>query len=762
MLQIPWKLLITALLLCIVPGKAIWLSAQEDTDTNNVEVVANEANNEIKLADKDSPLLVEPEGPEELFKSAFLMYRLGRLDLSKQYFQKLISDNPGDDVLLSLRDEYGPAVFLKLSRIDEVQVYTKTLLTKINQAFVNQAMNPGRVDKLLGMLVQDTADRAQILEDLHAAGPFAVPRIILLLQQDLSHSDRVHYIQALTYLGKQALPPIIGSLETTNESLKSEMVSAIGRVGSLKEAAFLWYPAFSEDSPTGIRQSALEALSNIYKTELDKVQSITQANVVAELEKLTKTYFMREISWATDENGLVTYWKWDPAKRTVFINKIKPERATVILGKHFSGQLVDIDPENNDAQAIFMGFALESDRLNQGEDELPSGPGTALNLAYSTGSKVIKRTLKLSLQSKQIQTAVTALRVLSHTATPHDLHTTGKNHSVILEALNYPNPMIQFEAADTILKLAPKKHFSGSSRIVSILSRTLNDSGIAACVVVDPNTVRGNEMASLLRESNYQSDVLPHGREGFRLAAERGNIEFALLHMNTIRWNLSQTITNFRADSRTSGIPIFIYGPESGKHKVISLLTRYEQVHYLVQVTSKENLDPQLKPFVSLFSGNHIPQDQRRMMMKKAVTLLKNISNEKLTHLFPLHPAERALHLALQDQELVLDALEALSSIPSRETQNALQQLVINRNLPKDQRLLAATILGNHIQKHSLLLTNKDVLAVKILWKQESDPQIANALSSIMGILQPNSSRVGTRLKKYLEKDLDSKFNSAN
>ncbi len=118
----------------------------------------------------------------------------------------------------------------------------------------------------------------------------------------------------------------------------------------------------------------------------------------------------------------------------------------------------------------------------------------------------------------------------------------------------------------------------------------------------------------------------------------------------------------------------------------------------------------------------------------------------------PLQVVEDPLHLSIQDQELAIDSLHALSSVPTRKTQSEFQRIVINQNLPKEQRLLSATILADHIQKHSLVLENLEIVQLKTLWKSEKDPEIQTALPSIMGILQPNSSRVGTRLKTFLKK----------
>jgi hypothetical protein len=58
---------------------------------------------------EESPLLIEPKTPVELFDAAVLCDRLYRPVLAKRYLDKFLQSNPSDDVLLTLRDKYGPA-----------------------------------------------------------------------------------------------------------------------------------------------------------------------------------------------------------------------------------------------------------------------------------------------------------------------------------------------------------------------------------------------------------------------------------------------------------------------------------------------------------------------------------------------------------------------------------------------------------------------------------------------------------------------------
>jgi hypothetical protein len=64
-----------------------------------------------------SPLLHEPETPDEKFAAVLLMVDLARLDLAGRYLQQFSETSPDDELLIKLRDKYGTGEFMKLSRI---------------------------------------------------------------------------------------------------------------------------------------------------------------------------------------------------------------------------------------------------------------------------------------------------------------------------------------------------------------------------------------------------------------------------------------------------------------------------------------------------------------------------------------------------------------------------------------------------------------------------------------------------------------------
>jgi hypothetical protein len=160
-----------------------------------------------------------------------------------------------------------------------------------------------------------------------------------------------------------------------------------------------------------------------------------------------------------------------------------------------------LSPEDQETQALFLGFALANAVASVGWDApLPTGPNTAYQLALGSGADLVSRTLTLAMQNGNVPATVAALQVLSQIATRSQLYGNDSERSPILAALNYPDPRVQFAAAVAILELDPDAEFDGANRVVDILRRSLGDSGGPAVLVIDPNPGRANDVAGLFQQ----------------------------------------------------------------------------------------------------------------------------------------------------------------------------------------------------------------------------------------------------------------------
>ena len=351
----------------------------------------------------------------------------------------------------------------------------------------------------------------------------------------------------------------------------------------------------------------------------------------------------------------------------------------------------------------------------------------------------------MALKNGDANAAIGALVVLRQLATKNDL-SRGKN-SPVIAAMSYPDVRVQFTAATTVLNVDPDASFSGITRVVSILTRSLLDSGSPTSLVVNANVQQGRSMAGLMAELGYDPQVARTGRDGFKIATQRADIEIILLQINTIRWPLSQTIANLRADGRTKGIPIVIYGPPDMAPRVRRHVRRYSRVTYVTESTTGDNLAIQVKPFLETIKSAPLSPKQRTQQRAAAAYWLAHIADGKRSKIFDLRPAESALTAAVTDPEIALDAVTALGAIPTKGAQQTFHRVLMIPAADIKLRRAAAALLSTHIQKYGLLLTDKQVNDVRAVHAGATDAELATALAAVLGTLKPDGQRVGERLK---------------
>jgi DNA-binding response OmpR family regulator len=493
---------------------------------------------------------------------------------------------------------------------------------------------------------------------------------------------------------------------------------------------------------------ARKALQMILKQSPEQIETSTRVAAVDSMKKAAVQHLRRDYDWKPAEGGNVVIWTWDGALGTVVANRVTPDAASYYVGARLAKQALELGDENRDIQAHFLALSLANDATRAGWDEpLPIGDGTAHDLALTSGRDVVADVLKLSLDSENPAAALGALEVLRQIGTKDQLQSTPGKQSPLMAALNYPDPRVQFSAAMTVLTLDPDQPFSGSQRVVEILVRALQTTTANRSVVVDADLQRGDAVAALLDQIGYHAEVAPTGRQGFVAATRAADVNLILLETNTIRWPLSQTIANLRADARTANIPIAIFGNEATQSRIDGLKKRYRLVTFILEPNTLEGMKARIQPFMSSIQTPPISAEEHERQAAAAVEWLARIAGGHRTNIYDLSVAENALASALREAKLAPRAIFALASIGTKSVQATLLEVALAQNRGLEQREPAAFQLGGHIQRHGLLLTDEQVVKLKKAWQSEADPQMKTVLAGVVGSLQPNPKGVGSRLK---------------
>lgn len=697
----------------------------------------------------DSPLAVEPKSPDELFRAVLFALQLERPEVARRYLDAFMESNPDDEFLLKLRNEFGTSVFMQLARVKELQPTSRDLIDRVRQAALARINDAAVVDGLIDRLGGSARDKDAALVELKHLRAHAVTHLLRRATAELNPLPVDQTIETLVAVGEPTVPALIGALQTGPESVAAIAATALGRIGGPDAELALWYPAFSESSSPAMQETAKSSLAEILTGDPSRTDKVDPFAAAQKIKTRADLYFQRSAELTTGDDGKIGVWTWNAEQKGLVETRTSPEKASLYFAEVGARQALDMDGDSRSAQVLLLATLLARDAETAGWDKpAPEGPGTAHDLALAAGPEMTSDVLELALGTKQFSAAVSALRVLEQNGSRRQLDSSADSARSVLAALDVAEPRVQFAAAETILQWDPDKPFPKSRRVVEILSSALSGDSRPDGVVIDPNNRRATTMGDYLNVLGYDPHIVATGRDGFSAAA-KGDVTLAVVHLNAIRWELSQTVSQLRADARTANIPIAIYGPAGMQDRVRHLQQRYPRVTYLEEANNSAEVSRQLAPFLSQVTPPALTEQDRAARRVSAAEWLRHIAVGGRTNVFDLGIAEDALSDAVNDPEVSGAAIVALGAVATPAAQLRLLDAAINDAAEPASRAAAARQLGFHIQRFGLLLSASDVERLEARAAAESDPAAQSAIAAVIGSLRPDPKVVRERLLSY-------------
>ena len=714
----------------LVAGSALWIAPVSIGWAQNAD--------DVNPLPEASPLVQEPKTPVEEFDAVLMMLRLGKPELARYYLQQLLDGEPDDATMLQLRDRHDTATFLELIRVPQLEADAKKLADRLQTAIRNHVNDPGYFSQLVKKLSGSSRDRAEAIDEMRYLGPYAVPPLLLELQNP-QQTNKGDLVYALTRLGRDANDPLIGALDTTDSELKATLISILSTIGGEDDAIWLLKPAFAEGEDPAVRLAAREALARIRYDSPARTDRLSGSGAADRLLRESITHLTKQYQWPENDrpDGNRVLWSWDPAQRTVSEHVTTPNHASLHYAERLARDAAALAPQRTEPADVLLATLMVRDMDANGWDQpVLRGPGSAHDLAVVCGPETCLDVLRFAQEQKLPGAQLIALQALGLNGSVKMLAEQAGKPSPVVQALDAPDERVQFAAATTILQWAPEQPFRGNRRIVEILARALNGGSQPQSVVIDPNSKRGSETVGLFKDVGYNGIRAKTGMEGFEAAVSHGGVGLAVLHPNTIRWELTETVANLRRDSRTAHLPIVIYGPAHLRDQYGSVFAQFEQVAFVDEANNSLELKRQLVPFLAQISPPPLTQEQRGAQIAEALYWLRRIALDA-NHVFDLAPAEGALIAASNNPELAGDALVALGAIPKASAQKQLFLVAVGPAVDAAIRQRAALQLGYHIQRFGALLSNTELGQLQAAVAAAKDPRVQTALASVIGSLKP-------------------------
>jgi len=515
---------------------------------------------------KNSPLVTEPKSADELMDAISFTLEIARLDATKIYLQQFLALKLDEQELSRLRRKHGPSLYLRLANNRQLQPESLQFLELSNEAFAKQVGDPEQIRMRVRELQGDPETREAAYVELRGIGVQALPGILQEFYKTDDPKLQESLGRLLVTIGRPAVPPLVGALETDSTVLLLAVIRALEQIGDQRTAEHLWYYSVASSQPQVVQSAAQSALRRLVPGESGAIRGGTAPT--EQLRQLTRKYFRgAEVDRDPFEDEHIV-WNWDSETRTIVSRTLAPAEASLQLALKFAKQALELSPQDEELQTVYLTGLLEQAVQNEeGILTIPEGKGTPYEAGLKSGGDKVSRVLEIALEDRRIPAAVAACRILGKVGSSRQLQQGSGHHPALILALNDPSPRVQYEAAQAIVQMNPSAKFPHSNRVVQILARALVSEETSAwnALIADPSLDRGTGLMGMVRALGAESQLATTGEAAFASASSEAPPDFILMNVGIGRWGLTETLMNLRNDVRTANIPVVLFGPPAAE-----------------------------------------------------------------------------------------------------------------------------------------------------------------------------------------------------
>ncbi len=670
----------------------------------------------------------EPRTPMELWDAADYLMRTGQAKKAVPYLDKFQKSQPDDATLVAVRDRFGVGSFMRLNDDPATQPFAAPLTETLAAAARRYATRPDRLAQLIADLTLTPAEQEYALRRLWEAGPYAVPPLIEALRRPgLSREDHEVLVRSIGRLQPSAVPPLAAALEGPDPVVAADAATVLGSIGTASAVPFLTFPAAAATNPA-VRSAAQAAIQRLTGRPFAQ-QPKPPVRVLTDVA----WSYHRGRSEGPDEP--VVLWSWDQARKVPVPREVTPAEARTALGLQFARRALRLDPNDRSAQVAQLSLALAQAARRVGPEAVAAQEPATFAAATAAGPALLTEVLETAIADGKPDLAAVAVAALAKVTDRAALAgSQGRPHPLV-RALNAPGRRAQFAAARAIVNLAPDRPFPGSSLVAKTLARFLVSQSMPRAVVIDGNVSRGQLVASSLISLGYLADVERTGSEGFLAAADSADVELILvaydLHFGD--WRLTDALANLQADARTTGIPLYVYGPYDIRYTRPNLERDFPGIRFLVPAGDAAMLERQLGGRPSALTAA-----ERLGYAREAAALLARIAADRRGPMAAgLRNLEPSLAVALRAPETVGPAVAALAELPDPDAQRSLLDVALDPSRPADLRVEAARRVVASIRRFGPLLTRYQEARLAAELNEEAEPSVREGLAAVLGALRP-------------------------
>lgn len=521
--------------------------------------------------------------PKELYGQVRGLVREGRYDLAAVYLKAFLSSNPSDQDLLDLEKQYGTTVFRQLRTIPrwsddpktdtQARADVEAVIAKATAATTKTLETPDRVNKYIRNLGATEEERAFAEVELRRTGDYAVPYMVDALRKSSVPELTRGILGAIPKMEGPTLAGWAAALDGLPPELQYSVLASVGQHPDIVDLTTkaqtdlrprLWYAYGKADTLPGLRDYARAALDRLYR-------DVEKRDPAAELVAAARPFVDHRATYATPANpgtgapSTVTVWTWDAKAEKLVKNAAVPTpQADEYFGLRYARWALDIRPDYEPAQATVLTLAAETAMERGKFGDLARTDATVYRMLADAPAGVLNDLLDRGYAEKRTALVLALVQVLGDRADRAAAASAPNRPSRFERGLDYPDPRVQFAAANALLRSPVPIDGRVRGRVLDVLKRAAAaDPGVPGgakgqALLADPDRRRSQDTAVMLRQIGYDVEVFGTGRDLLRRVARASDFDLVVIDRHVPNPELRDLVGHLRADANAARRPVLV------------------------------------------------------------------------------------------------------------------------------------------------------------------------------------------------------------
>jgi CheY-like chemotaxis protein len=558
----------------------------------------------LALGQDESEFYAQPKTVPEFWRAARFEIRTGNFERAAERIKGLLDMNPDEKTLFDLVDkplpgaEAGMGQFLRLRNVPrwyaknaqdkEAKQNVELLISKITTAVEHELSNPERIRRYANQLAGPPEESAFALKELRRSGKAVPPVLATMTGEDLSEETRAGILAAIPQLGLDTVPGFVAYLPHAKPTVQAHLIDALQLREDFRSLPLIadtdpvptfWYLWGNPTSTDEVKKKAREAIAATTLKDPNLERDPELRTAPGQLTAYARQFYMGTDNLTKLVGDIAHHvWIWDgKVIKEVAMSKAQ---ATEHYGLKYARWALDLRPDYVPAQKVFFGIAIEYQTARSGGSRPLAKSAPELHAALATAPfTLLAEMLDESIRDKKTPVVLAVVRVLGERTEVRAAHSGNKpgekalpgvdaRPSLLVRALDYPDPRVQFAAADALLRVPGLPTHGRNAQIVKILAATLAADPLEGAkpkvLLGDPDAIRADGMASVLQRIGYDVEVVITGRQLVRRLQTKADADLIIVDQHLPNPMLVDLLPQLRADRRARTLPLWVVASPEG------------------------------------------------------------------------------------------------------------------------------------------------------------------------------------------------------